>query len=62
MELAGIDVPVEPVQTTIAARRQPTGRSTACSPPARRRAGPRRRCAHWREALADYMVARGLRA
>ncbi len=62
MELAGIEVPIEPVNTTRA--------PGAADRPAERRAGPRPRAdaagltplRHWREALADYMSAAGLQA
>ena len=54
MDRAGIDVPIEPVRPTIAARRRrPSAERRAC-PSARRRARPPA-LRPWEEALADYM-------
>jgi dTDP-4-dehydrorhamnose reductase len=61
MELAGIDVPIEPVQTTIPPGGADRPLNGVLARPAADAAGlePLR---HWRDALADYMERAGLRA
>ena len=59
MELAGLDVPIEPVQTTVApgGARRPLNGVLASERAAGLGLRPLR---HWREALADYMARAGL--